>query len=561
MPLIRLDGCGPAVEDLYLHPGLTVLLGAPVTTVAAVVAAARAIGDPAVVAPAGLIEIDRMLGPIRALGAGGPDPVLELREDHRPPPLPDLGVDRPDLRVDPGAEARRVAARRIDELRSELDFVEGELRVAVELEQLAAADAAAGAVRRDALDEVEAAADQVSLALLQDDPGGAGTELERRLRALVAAADDASIRAEATAWRIDELTADLAEGDLGPLERGAEHSMLLGELEALRAELLALDARGAVSPGDRERRAELEARAAVLLGELGYGRYVDLLLDDGSVVRPARRDRVLEARRRLLQAELDRLRADLPGEVDARASQRERSQLQAEAAGLLGIPVEVVRRLTANEVADLIGERSGAAPDDGGLGAAVARLLRALVEVGAAPPAGTGDPIEVLAAARRLLAGRSDAGGGEVSGGDAGGAGPTPEEGAAPEVDDLRRRAADLRGLLAEQERLLDVLVAASAEAARPSGGAGGLPVGVPLAGRLAGEGPWVRELVHRVAALRAAAGPGRPPLVLLVDEDTADMEVRVLEAASQVQCVVVAPPASPAWRAIGADAGRVVEW
>jgi len=556
MSLIRLDGCGPAGEDLYLHSGLTVLLGAPATTVAAVVAAARAIGDPAVVAPAGLIEIDRMLGPIRALGTGGPDPVLELRSDHRPPPLPGLGLDRPGLGADPGAEARRVAARRIDELRSELDFVEGELRVALELEQLAATDAAAGAVRRDALAEVEAAADQVSLALLQDDPGGAGTELERRLRALVAAADDASIRAEATSWRIDELAADLAEGELGPLERGAEHSMLLGELEALRAELLALDARGAVSPGDRERRAELEARAAVLLGELGYGRYVDLLLDDGSVVRPARRDRVLEARRRLLQAELDRLRADLPGEVDARASQRERSQLQAEAAGLLGIPVEVVRRLTANEVADLIGERSGAAHDDGGLGAAVARLLRALVEVGAAPPAGTGDPIEVLAAARRLLAGGGDAGGG-----DAGDAGPTPEEGAAPEVDDLRRRAADLRGLLAEQERLLDVLVAASPEATRPSGGAGGLPVGVPLAGRLAGEGPSVRELVHRVAALRAAPGPGRPPLVLLVDEGAVDVEVRILEAAAQVQCVVVAPSASPAWRAIGEDAGRVVEW
>jgi hypothetical protein len=285
MRLIRLDGRGPAGEDLYLHPGLTVLLGAPATTVAAVVDAARAIGDPTVVAPAGLFEVDRALGPIRALGAGGPDPVLELRSDHRPPPVPGPGVD-------PGAEARRVAARRIDELRSELDFVEGELRVAVRAEQLAASGAAA---RGDGLAEVEAAADQVSLALLQDDPGGAGTELERRLRALVAAADDAAVRAEATAWRIDELAADLAEGDLGPLERGTEHSMLLGELEALRSELLALDARGAVSPGDRERRAELEARASVLLGELGYGRYVDLLLDDGSVVRPARRDRVLDA--------------------------------------------------------------------------------------------------------------------------------------------------------------------------------------------------------------------------------------------------------------------------
>lgn len=542
MRLIRLDGRGPAGEDLYLHPGLTVLLGAPATTVAAVVDAARAIGDPTVVAPAGLFEVDRSLGPIRALGAGGPDPVLELRSDHRPPPVPGPGMD-------PGAEARRVAARRIDELRSELDFVEGELRVAVRAEQLAASGAAA---RGDGLAEVEAAADQVSLALLQDDPGGAGTELERRLRALVAAADDAAVRAEATAWRIDELAADLAEGDLGPLERGTEHSMLLGELEALRSELLALDARGAVSPGDRERRAELEARASVLLGELGYGRYVDLLLDDGSVVRPARRDRVLDARRRLLQAELDRLRADLPGEVDARASQRERSQLQAEAAGLLGIPVEVVRRLTANEVADLIGERSGGPFDDGGLGAAVARLLRALVEAGAAPPAGTGDPIEVLAAARRLLADHT---------GRAAPAEPGSGEGGTPAVDDLRRRAADLRGLLAEQERLLDVLVAAATDATRSSGDAGALPVGVPLAGRLAGEAPSVRELVHRVAALRAAPGPGRSPLVVFVDEDAIDVEVRILEAAAQVQCVVVAPPASPAWRAIGEDAGRVVEW
>ena len=118
-----------------------------------------------------------------------------------------------------------------------------------------------------------------------------------------------------------------------------------------------------------------------------------------------------------------------------------------------------------------------------------------------------------------------------------------------------------LRGLLAEQERLLDVLVAAAPEATRSSGDAGALPVGVPLAGRLAGEAPSVRELVHRVAALRAAPGPGRPPLVVFVDEDAIDVEVRILEAAAQVQCVVVAPPASPAWRAIGEDAGRVVEW
>jgi hypothetical protein len=557
MHLIRIDGRGPAGEDLYLHHGLTVLLGAPPETVADVVAAARSIGDPTVVAPAGLFEVDRTLGPIRALGAGGPDPVLELRTDHRPPPVPGPGAD-------PGAEARRVAAGRIDELRSELDFVEGELRVAVELEQLAASGAAAPADGpaddpADRLAEIEAAADQVSLALLQDDPGGAGTELERRLRALVEAADDASVRAEAAAWRIDELAADLAEGDLGQLERGAEHSMLLGELEALRVDLLALDARGAVSPGDRERRAELEARASVLLGELGYARYVDLLLDDGSVVRPARRERVLDARRRLLQAELDRLRADLPGEVDARASQRERSQLQAEAAGLLGIPVEVVRRLTANEVADLIGERSGGAHDDGGLGAAVTRLLRALVDAGAAPPAGTGDPIEVLAAARRLLADRADRE--DAAREDAARTEPAAGTGGASAVDDLRRRAADLRGLLAEQERLLEVLVAASPEAAGSSGLAGLLPVGVPLAGRFAGESPSARELVHRVAALRAAPGPGRPPLVVLVDGHPVDLEVRILEAAAQVQCVVVAPLASPAWRAIGEDAGRVVEW
>jgi len=131
MHLIRLDGGGPAGQDLYFHPKLTVLLGAPSDVVAAVVDAVRALADPTVAAPAGLVEVDRTLGPIRQqVPEGGPEPFLELRADRRPPPLPGGsrigpsvgGPDRPDggasgpVTGDPGATARRTAAERIGEL-------------------------------------------------------------------------------------------------------------------------------------------------------------------------------------------------------------------------------------------------------------------------------------------------------------------------------------------------------------------------------------------------------------------------------------------------------------
>ncbi len=566
MHLIRLDGGGPAGQDLYFHPKLTVLLGAPSDVVAAVVDAVRALADPTVAAPAGLVEVDRTLGPIRQqVPEGGPEPFLELRADRRPPPLPGGsrigpsvgGPDRADggasgpVTGDPGATARRTAAERIGELRAELDFVEGELRVARELEQLSQAAPVLDPTSRS---ELEAAADQLSLALLQVEPGGRSTEIETRLRALVSAADDAAVRAEAVAWRIDEVSNEL-EGAAPEVDGyAAERSMLLAELEVLRAELVALDARGAVAPGERERRVELEARVAVLLAELGYEHYADLLLEepsDGRSVRPdgaprGRRDRVLEARRRLLRDELDRLRAELPGEVDGRAAQQERHRLQSEAAGVLGVPIDVVERLTVVELADLIRRRSGSTVGDGGLADAHARLLRCLVELGEAPPPGTGDPVEVLAVARALLAdGRP-----------------------ASDPVGLQRRAAELRSQLADQERLLDVLVGATVDPDptgldRPGSGSvsGDLPVGVPLAGRLGGEGPAARALVHRVAELRAAPGLHRRPLVIVADDASTDLEVRVLEASEQLQCVLVCPVVSPSWRAIGEDAGRVVEW
>ncbi len=544
MRLIRLDGWGPDGSDLHLDPRVSVLLGVPATTAAALIHAVRALGDPMVGPPVGLVEVDRTVAAIAAYGsAPGADPVVELRAARRPPPLGVVASGS--LPVDPGADARRRSARRIAELQAELAEVEAELRSV-------RARSAASDRGVEPLGELEAAADQLSLALLSPHADGLDEfcELEQRLRGLTHAADEASIRAEATTWRIEELRAEQARTG-GSVEDDAERSVLVAELEAVRAELLELDRRGAVVSGERDRLATLRARAALLLDELGYDDYVVFLLEgiEGAPGRPGRRERVQAVRRELVDEELDRLRRSLPGEVDAHASLRERSRLQAEAAGLLGLDVETIRRLTVGEVADLLRERSDAPDADVGLGAAVGRLVRALAAVGAEPPMGSGDPIELLAAARRRLAAAAPAGQAEPV---------DPGPGASPGgVDPLEERRERLRAELAEQERLLDVLLAAV-------DGDDQLPVGVPLAGVVAGDAPAVTEVVQRAAALEVddPSSTAVLPLVLLVDEEPpVGLGRRLAEVADRVQCLVVCEGSSSSWRAIGDDAGRVVEW
>jgi len=544
MRLIRLDGWGPDGSDLTLDARLTVLVRVPAATARAVVAAVRALTDPSVVPPAGLVEVDRSLSAIRAFTTGPVvDPVVELRPMRRPPPRG--GADGSIGSVaggapvdDPGADARRRSVARIEELQRLLVAAEADLRAA-------AARSGPAPVEAGRRAELEAAADQLSLVLLgpQADGPDEFCELEQRLRGLTHAADEAAIRAEATTWRIDEVRDELARlGD--SLEADTERAVLVAELEWVRAELLELDRRGAVRSGERDRLAVLRSREAVLLDELGHGDYVTFVLDElgGAPDRPGRRDRVLAVRRELLDDELARLRDRLPDQVDAHAALRERTRLQSEAAVLLGIDVGTVRRFTVAEVADLLRRRSGSPDADGGLGEAVGRLVRALRSLGAEPPSGAGDPVELLAVARRHLAESAT------------GPGPAVVD---PSTADLADRVGQLRTELAEQERLLDALLAAVDEVDR-------LPVGVPIAGVLSGESPVVADAVRRANALTAGAvGPDLvPPLVLLVDpEPPLGLLRRLEELAAHLQCIVLCDGVSSAWRAIGDDAGGVVEW
>lgn len=544
MRLIRLDGWGPDGSDLNFDPHLTVILGAPAGLLGVVVRAVRALRDPAVPAPAGLVELDRSIVVIEAMAAAGVgDPVVDLR-----------GV----VHADPGALARRRAVRRIDELRSELAGVEATIRSIDSLSP--APESVTGPEWRV---ELEGAADELSLSMLHPHVDGTDhfCELEQRLRGLAHAADEAAIRVEATTWRIEELRSEVAQLG-GPLEAAAERSVLVAELEAIRSDLLELDQRGPVASGERERLAAMHARAAVLLDELGYEDYVTFLLDDlsGAPVRDGRRDRVHEARRRILDDELARLRSTLPGEVDAHTALRERSRIQAEAAGLLGIDVSTVRRFTVTEVADLLRSRSGVSAVAGGLAGAVGRMVRALEAVGAEPPPGSGDPIELLAAARRILAG--DGPPLEAADGPEGPAAADPDPlGPAGEprgVDDLRARSRAIAVELIEAERLLNVLVEAVDR------DVDSLPVGVPLMSPPSGDADAIASLEDRLALLMPEdpTSAGALPLLLLVDSEPSSEVRRLVETLTAgVQVIVVSAGVPAGWRAIGEDAGRAIEW
>ena len=560
MRLTRIDAAGPLGEDLFLHPRLTVLLDAPGSVLTAVVAAARSLGDPSLAPPSGRVEVCGVVAPLdRQLLLGlAPrvpvDPVVELRSSHRPPapPVPHhtpMGM----AADDPTFTSRRVAAEQVAALEAELTFVRGERAVAERRAQVITAASGADTETADRRSEVEAAADQVSLALLQRGPEVELRDLEQRLVELGALDDDESVRREAIAARLAELRADVT-ADAGDVSIWFDHDAAIAELELVRDELFGLvDGGEPVDDARRRQVLELRVREATLLDELGYATYAEFALDvdrtrPGRDEHRARRRRAVRAD--LIAAERSLLEELLPDELDGRVRERDRARLRAEVAGRLGVDVQAIGRLTIDELVVVVRERLEATgADDPGIAAAADRLriaLRAVDVDGAGAPSGTAgvpaDPITLLDLARRWLL-----------------SAPTTSSAHADGTAHVERAAAlearerDLADELESQRRVLGLLERAS--------GADDLPAGVPL-GVPELQDPD-RDLVQRLAVLRRG-GPAAPlPLVLLAGETGPGAEILIERTAAlpaDVQCIVVVADRAFDWP-VRDDAVRVVAY
>ncbi|MFZ4517943.1 MAG: hypothetical protein ACOYOP_06120 [Microthrixaceae bacterium] len=447
MRLLRLDGAGPGGGDIEFHPRLTVLAGAPASTierVAAVLRAASGAGllvDPgARVAVGGVsfaADAEHLAALHGAAGAGTAtwvaDPVLDLSGFAAPRRA---GATAEDLRTrsDEVAAAEAAVGRLEAEVAGRgaaLDAFAPAAREAARRRVEAARRSLADAQGTDdRADEADVAARVAELEVLQAElvDDGVTVPPEERVAAVAAALDRFEAErvrppgADPSAVRLaDRLSTALAAAvqrrarrrALAQLATGAaelaavarrelhaaeveaavvaEQAPVRAALDAVRARIVELAERGP-EPEARAELSELRSEEAELLDRLGVDTYTELVLRTAAPGRAAGEPAVLRARVELLEQEAAALQKRL-GSADREEERAAsvRASLVDEAAGVLAVAPDELGRLTLDEVADLLRAQPDTAGHLASVDTATAALRHALDAADGPRPDGSPD--------------------------------------------------------------------------------------------------------------------------------------------------------------------------
>ena len=374
MRVVRIDRLAPGGADLDMHPRLTVLRGASPELRRRLHATVGALAGADALEETGVIEISGVRLALDAATVGelgiepGLDPVLvwpgaSLGEPHRPRDVAAspgaLAGAEPSAEADLRAQLRAVGAERtalgaeMDQARAGLDpHSTASLQVCLgQVEALERRRAALGPGRRRGHGRRRGGSVPVAGSLATR--GDAAASLATRLEAAAVRVGELTDRRAAWSGRERSLRAELeraltstdtgtdsstgTDGDTGKGDRRSQQPQLdrdaVERLEALRDELHELARPKGAPAGGRNRRrvTELRAEEAILLDRLGYDTYSAYVMGIRAAVVPADREHIER-----LEARLEALRAEEPGEEGLAEAESELQGLLDEAGELLG---------------------------------------------------------------------------------------------------------------------------------------------------------------------------------------------------------------------------------